>query len=71
MRHKEEVFHNEQGEALVGVAQGGGNIPSLEAFMARFYGALSNLVSWKVSLFIAGRVGKMTLKNPFKLKTIL
>lgn len=53
---------------MVEVAQGGGNIPPMEAFMARFYGALSNLVYWKVSLFIAGWVGKMTFKTPFKLK---
>jgi len=44
------------------------DVPSLEAFMARLGGALSNLIYLKMSLLIAGGLGLMTSKGPFQPK---
>jgi len=40
--------------------------PSLETFKTRLDGALSNLISLKMSLLTAGRLGYMTSKVPSK-----
>jgi len=38
--------------------------PSLEVFKARLDGALSNLVQWKLSVPMAGRLNEMIFKVP-------
>ena len=42
--------------------------PSLETFQVRLDGALSNLISLKMSLLIAGGLDEMTFKGPFQPK---
>lgn len=53
------------------VAQGGGECPILETFSARLDEALSILIYWKVSLFIAGGLEKTTFKRSLSSETIL
>jgi len=42
-----------------------GDAPSLETFQARLDGALSNLISVKMSLLMAGGLDQMAFKAPF------
>ena len=44
--------------------------PSLEAFKVRFDEALSNLISLKMSLLIAGWLDYMSFKGPFQHKLL-
>jgi len=56
VRYKKEILYYKGGETLAQVAQRSCGFPSLEVFKARSDGALSNLVWWKVSLPMTGRV---------------
>jgi len=41
------------------------DVPSLEVCKARLDGALDNLISWKVSLPVAGGLDKLIFEGPY------
>ena len=66
MEYKGDLLYSEGGEALAQVSQRSLAVPSLAVFKARLDGALSNLVSWKVSLPKAGGLELYDIQGPFQ-----